>query len=395
MSEILKCGTLLKMPQIIKASAHCDADGGHWIGVKGLQTDVDAPIIQSAEVGTFADDVIVLTYNEALDPASVPNFLDYAPAWAICPASITGVSIVGSTVHLQLSQDMYAYETIQLAYTAGANPVRDLVGNNAANFVAFDVTNNVTPEAQYVTVWNAFPTKPSAYNSTLFNRWMKRMVDNAHFGKAEFLDLFVTEHQDGACINWHSPGTFNPSEVNAPTWGQYLGYTASAAGKYIRSNFIPSVNGTLIGQDNICIIIGIGNNLAEDLFDFGSNDAGTNRIMITSRTSINTFKVYFTASNSEVNANSKKHLALSRGAAANFDMYINLVKVNKASASGGFANKELYIGGRNNNGIADIGNHQIRYAFLFSYLTEAEITGVNGVIPITEELLDGLGTGLY
>ena len=53
------------------------------------------------------------------------------------------------------------------------------------------------------------------------------MVDGGYYAKAEFLDYFSTHSQDTALTNWRNPGTFNPSEVNAPAWGQYLGYTGA------------------------------------------------------------------------------------------------------------------------------------------------------------------------
>ena len=94
---------------------------------------------------------------------------------------------------------------------------------------------------------------------------------------------------------------------------------------------------------------------------------------------------------STANANSKKHFALSKNNGANFDSYQNLVKTNIIKASAGFCHKELLICGLTLGAGIQVSNNQLRYAFLFSYLTETE---VQGIINLTEALLDTLGTGL-
>ena len=234
---------------------------------------------------------------------------------------------------------------------------------------------------------------PDIATTEAFNTMVETIVDGGVWAKGEFFDFFSTHNQNCAKTNWFHPGTFNPSEVNAPAWTQYQGYTGnSATVRYLRSNFIPSVDGTLIGQNNICDIIGIGTNSISTNFDFGAISSTSRRLAFISLWNATT--AYFYCNNSSVaqaNNNSKKYFAASRNNGANFDAYQNLVKTNVVKASDTLTSHEIYICGANTTGIPYISERQLRFAALFSYLTETEV-GI--VINAIETCLDALGTGL-
>lgn len=237
-------------------------------------------------------------------------------------------------------------------------------------------------------------TAPDNADALAYDTWMRAMVAGGYYAKAELLDIFSTHSQNTSKTNWKNPGVFNPSETNAPTWTQYEGFTGESAGsKYIKLNFIPSSDGTLIGTDNICVIIGVGNDVSESLMDVGVYD-GTQSLAIISRSATNNanFNCNSATATNAANANGKKHFAVSRGVGANYDSYQNLVKTNIVRASTALVTKTLYACGRNNNGSAAASNRQLRYVFLFSYLTEAE---VNAVIGLTNTLLAAHGKNLY
>jgi len=163
----------------------------------------------------------------------------------------------------------------------------------------------------------------------------------------------------------------------------------------VRTNFIPSVNGTLIGQDNICVIVGVGSDNDGDMWEFGAVNLGaTTFLRLTARNlgeKISMSCNSGTEDGSDVGLNAIAHLAVSRGAAANFERYKNSTKKNIAQASTGYINVELHACGWNFNGNAQPSTRQVRYAFVFSYLTEAE---VQGVMTIMESYLDNYGMGL-
>ncbi len=112
------------------------------IGVVGGFIDAVAPTRTGIEVGTLADNRIVITCSEPLDTGSVPATGDFAIAGI--SLSISSVSVQGSTVWLILNDNVPDNYTLTLSYTAGSNPIRDLAHNNLANFSTQAVTNNAS-----------------------------------------------------------------------------------------------------------------------------------------------------------------------------------------------------------------------------------------------------------
>ena len=97
--------------------------------------------VPTVSMATINRDVLVLTYSEELDDSSTP-----APAaWTLTAGSsptVVGVTVNGQTVTLRLSAAVLPSDVVTLAYTAGANPVRDLVGNAAVDLRAHPVANS-------------------------------------------------------------------------------------------------------------------------------------------------------------------------------------------------------------------------------------------------------------
>ena len=261
--------------------------------------------------------------------------------------------------------------------------------------IGFMKPKGLAYSAAYTLVYNSFTNKPSAADITIQSTMLDALVAGGYYAKAELLDVF-SAHSNTAGEsqkNWRNPGTFDPTLVNAPTWTQYAGFTGASTGtKYVRLNFIPSVNGTLIGQNNICIMWGVGNNIDESRYDVGGASA-TIALVGLSRTG-NKFRSFCNdlTSKDNANTNSIAHYALSRGVSTGYDKHINLVKTAITQASVGSVTVELHACGYNFNGVATPCNRQLRYVFVFSYLTDAE---VKAVIAIMETYLDNYTTGLY
>jgi len=243
---------------------------------------------------------------------------------------------------------------------------------------------------EYQAVYDAFPDKPSDADAAIQATMLDALVAGGYYAKAEFIDIFSAHSNASSLFNWRNPGTFNPSLVLAPAWVQYEGYTG-AAGNYINLNFNCATQGTIIGQNNICLLIGVGNNVSEVRYDVGAIDAAKG-LYIRSKHTTN-ISVFSCNSGlvTDPNTNGKKHFGVSRTVGANFDSYQNKVRVNKAAASVGLVNMEMYACAYNNNGVPQNSTRQLRYAMLFSYLAEAEVFAV---IDIMEAYLDNYGTGL-
>jgi hypothetical protein len=241
---------------------------------------------------------------------------------------------------------------------------------------------------QYQAVMDAMPTRPNDTDRILQAKLMKELVDGGYLAKAELIDIFCADTSANSLLNWRDPtGLHNPSLVNAPSFTAYEGFTGAAAGsKYVRLNFNLSTDGTIIGQDNVCAIVGYGTDVESASYDFGSLNAATSYFLL--QASAGGVVNYFCnekTSGTNTNADGACHLSMSRSAGANYKRGLNAVLTATAVASVAVSDKELYVCAMNNNGTANVSNTQVRYVFIFSSLTDNE---VRDVISIMEEYYD-------
>ena len=120
--------------------------------------DSTPPVLEGATVSGSA---LTLTYDEALDAGSVPPTSAYAVNVAGATRAVTGVSLSGATVVLQLSASVAPSEPVRVSYTAptanGQSKLRDVANNAAAEFANRSVPNDAvgsvcsrTPEVSRV-----------------------------------------------------------------------------------------------------------------------------------------------------------------------------------------------------------------------------------------------------
>jgi len=105
--------------------------------------DVTPPSLLSATVNLTN---LTLTYNEALLNTSVPATGDFVVVVAAVSRAVTNVSVTDMRVILTLASPASVGQVVTISYTAGANKIKDLAGNNAANLAAQSVTNNTTAD---------------------------------------------------------------------------------------------------------------------------------------------------------------------------------------------------------------------------------------------------------
>ena len=92
---------------------------------------------------------LTLTFNEALDSASIPDAGDFAISVTDSvtdtqsAAAATSIVINGTTVTLTLDYEVRFADTVTLVYTIGAKPIQDVAGNPAANIGSPDSPHTV------------------------------------------------------------------------------------------------------------------------------------------------------------------------------------------------------------------------------------------------------------
>lgn len=175
---------------------------------------------------------------------------------------------------------------------------------------------------EYKAVYEAMSVKPSADDAMIQNALLKYFVDKGYYAKMELIDIFAT-HDGGQNINWKSPGVHDPSPVNSPPFAAYEGYTGVSTGsKYIRLNFIPSIDAKLMMRDDAFAMIGTGTNVVSSMWDFGAlGDVSHFAIQASGSTGYSSFvcnqKSGVTAGNTAGGANptTSSHLYMARSSA--------------------------------------------------------------------------------
>ena len=125
-------------------------NGGEALSVVIEDNDGDGPMTRDdtrpplLTQATVDGSTLVLTYDEALDGASVPAPGDFVVTAAGSTVNVHPVSVAGSTVTLTLATAVQAGQTVTLDYTPGANPTQDAAGNDAAPLSGQTVTNDTS-----------------------------------------------------------------------------------------------------------------------------------------------------------------------------------------------------------------------------------------------------------
>ena len=104
--------------------------------------DATPPTFSTAVVN---GNLLVLTYDEALDTASVPAVGDFTIG-GVSGVSVNMVAISGMTVTLTLSSAVTSTDVVTVTYMPGTDRLRDVAGNEAVALSMRSVTNN-TPAA--------------------------------------------------------------------------------------------------------------------------------------------------------------------------------------------------------------------------------------------------------
>ncbi|OQY02577.1 MAG: hypothetical protein B6I26_00005, partial [Desulfobacteraceae bacterium 4572_130] len=134
------------------SNALCVYLDGKWNKVAGTGTcerDLTAPVLLTIVVSPDGE-TIVLTYDEVLDDSVLPSNNSFSILGSSgVLINVTGVDIDGSTVTLSLDHIINGDETVTLTYAAGANPIQDSAGNDAA---LIDETQSITNSSEQDTI---------------------------------------------------------------------------------------------------------------------------------------------------------------------------------------------------------------------------------------------------
>lgn len=147
----------------------CTPSASYDLRVTARVSNGTVPVFVSAVVENATPTKVVLTYDQTLDESSVPATTDFT----LPGKTISGVSIVGSTVEVTVSVAYEYGDVITIDYTAGANPIQGATGGPDADSLAdAPVTNNIvdTSIIPYVNGFEWTDDDSDGYG----NGWSKR-----------------------------------------------------------------------------------------------------------------------------------------------------------------------------------------------------------------------------
>jgi len=102
---------------------------------------------------------------------------------------------------------------------------------------------------QYRNVYNAFSTKPSWTIANLQNTMLKTIVDSGAWSVLDWFVCLAGETEVESRLDWKSLTKTCVNAGNGNVWTSLKGIKGSGAG-YLKSGFVPSVDGVHIGPHN-------------------------------------------------------------------------------------------------------------------------------------------------
>jgi hypothetical protein len=247
--------------------------------------DVTLPIFSSAEIGTIADDKIVITMSETMDGASVPDISAFEHSGITGDPAITVVSIAGADITLTLASDADSADTPLIKYVKpGTNPLKDSSGNEADSFgdlISIEViTNNISGEDVDAAAWlDALTYTPPAAERAAYNQLF---VDLKAIGAWVLIDeIFVRyTYADAEPASKGLKQVKVSTFTNGAAWAAKGGYSNDTTG-HVDTNWNPSVDAVSfggVGAGNLSMIyIAVPpTTLIQDIFGEDQTATGAN-----------------------------------------------------------------------------------------------------------------------
>lgn len=124
-------------------------------------------------------------------------------------------------------------------------------------------------ESETDTLLAAFSGSYDSARQTAINTLIKALKDDGIWAKLDVLRIAGLNEAD-SLINWKSPGTWNSTAVNSPSFVADRGFTSSSSGtRYINTNFIPSTAGGNFSTNSAHLGVYSRTNVARFGYDLG------------------------------------------------------------------------------------------------------------------------------
>ena len=223
-------------------------------------------------------------------------------------------------------------------------------GSHESPEISDDAT---TFTSQFSAVYASWTNKPDAADAAKYNTWVKsKIADGTWVTRDVLYNFAVHTNDDGEALkNWINPGTHDATLVNVPAFVAYEGFTPNGTSSYIRTNYVPSVDGVNYTLNDCSLFLLTRTDNDDFIWGEGVFD-GTNWLSFIYGAGSYYVRLNDSVALSAVGADDDKAYRIIQRTAANARaFYKNNALINSdAQASAALITKEIYLGVYNNNG---------------------------------------------
>lgn len=108
----------------------------------------------------------------------------------------------------------------------------------------------ITYEAESNAIFAAFSTPPTTSRKILINNCVLALKNAGAWTLLDMLQVYAAADSQAALVNWKSPGTFDGSLVNAPTFVADRHFSFDGVTNYVDTNFNPFPGGVNFVRDS-------------------------------------------------------------------------------------------------------------------------------------------------
>jgi Bacterial Ig-like domain len=232
------------------------ANGGMPV-VGSFGPDVTAPLAVSFSptdnaTGVSVSTNLIVQFNEPVTLGAAGNITlkrtsdnVTIEAWNVATEAGTGAGQVNVFASTQLTMRLTTSLAGGIEYYViwDAGVVKDIAGNNVAAQASTTLWSFTTLGSSYdaatEAIAAAFTTPPTTARKNLIDACVVSLKSAGVWAKLDALYAFAAADSQAAKINWVNPGTFNCTEVNAPTFTADQGFTGAST-KYLDTGFNPT-----------------------------------------------------------------------------------------------------------------------------------------------------------
>lgn len=169
--------------------------------------------------------------------------------------------------------------------------------------------------AQYQTYYDSLTTPPAAAVALAQDTMFVSLVAEGLWTKADLIYLLSqSTNDDGeALVNAVSPGTYDGTAYNAPTFESLAGFTGDGATTYIDTNFNPTTHGVNYTLNSASFAVYVLTDVDENSVDIGIDDGNNDAFLYSRYITCNT-RINDSGSDFNTNADSRGFYIVSRTA---------------------------------------------------------------------------------